>query len=318
MKLAKSIMNAVAHRPRLHAALEEQARALLEVDDRARVRERGRGVALGDSAHGLVQDVRDHEQRQLQQRVGAALRQPAKVWVLPGAVLVPAQERGRARAGRASGTTSRNTEKMLTEEAADVKELSTKCLNGSNRRSGQQSGVVAADRLQRASERESDASPASRPGRSARSTRPVAARARRSRSPDPRCRYGVGSHAHEPAAGRGRRPTVNDCGVWLTSRAPARPLEQPPRAASPRTPASARARRAAAGRAARPAPGRPPSRPSSRARASGQRDVADRPSRAASAGSGAVGQARPRRRARCASRSSWRSQPRASAKRGDT
>ena len=45
MKLAKSISSALAHRPGLEALLEEQARALLELDDRARVGERGRGVA---------------------------------------------------------------------------------------------------------------------------------------------------------------------------------------------------------------------------------------------------------------------------------
>ena len=84
----------LTHRPRLESLLEEQPGALLEVDDRAGVRERDRGIGLRDAAYRLVQDVRDHEQGQLHERVGTTLWQPAQARRAPGATGVPAEDPG--------------------------------------------------------------------------------------------------------------------------------------------------------------------------------------------------------------------------------
>ena len=84
-------------------------------------------------------------------------------------------------------------------------------------------------------------------------------------SPDTRCRYAVGS------ARTSQRPvrsasTVNDCGVWLTSRAPGGPSSRLGAGVHLVHPPVLQRALSGAGRAARPAPDRPPSRRNSRAR----------------------------------------------------
>ena len=76
MKLAKSDDEPVVHRPCLKTLLEEDVQSLLRPHDRTRVLERDRLVALGDAAHGLVEQVGDHEDAELRDRVGTAFGQP--------------------------------------------------------------------------------------------------------------------------------------------------------------------------------------------------------------------------------------------------
>ena len=232
MKLAKSISTRwpIAHACR--PCSKKRPGALLERRrSRARSSNAIAALTLGDAAHGLVQDVRDHEQRQLQQRVGTTLRQPAQARCAAGALRVPAEDPGKRQQDRRAERSSRNIEqKTLAELQAEASRAVTKCAGTAQ--SCVQHCALAARSAPRARPARKRASTRARcPGRSARTRvqSPACPTQPPPRRPSPVGRVAAPAPRSGPARSRS---SVNDSGLERREarRAPVATCEQHRRA----------------------------------------------------------------------------------------